>query len=404
MPSIRVLRQSYGLTLVELALRSGIPARTLGEIEYGFQELDPNNRARLAHVFGVRPDLLAAARPAPPAHSISLHHATALVFALTSALLLTPLITNRQLPSAALTWGSAARYEVRAIPVQQGGPPAPRWLPERTNGRGAALPSVAPSRTSVSPSPTATPTATSAPTPEPTSPPPTAKPALPEPTSAPPPLEPPPELATAALAAEPPPPELATAAPAAEPPPPLAVAEPTIEAPTPEPPAPPAVTQMPDQPEPPPAFSLEADGPHGCPLIVNQGRIVITQGYGVGSHAPAATWGALDLGVDGNGDGFAEPGATEGVTIVATHGGVAHVFPNSWPGGNFILVENAQAGWSTAYAHLGSIAVGDGQTVLAGTPIGSVGSTGMATGPHLHYEVRHGGINLDPSPLIGCGS
>jgi murein DD-endopeptidase MepM/ murein hydrolase activator NlpD len=138
-------------------------------------------------------------------------------------------------------------------------------------------------------------------------------------------------------------------------------------------------------------------------LIVHQGRIVVMQGYGEGTHAPAETWGALDLGVDGDGDGVADPGATEGIPIVATHDGIAHVFAESWPGGNFILLENAQAGWSTAYAHLGSIAVNDGQAVRAGTLLGSVGSTGWATAPHLHYEVRRGSVNLDPSPFLACG-
>ena len=128
----------------------------------------------------------------------------------------------------------------------------------------------------------------------------------------------------------------------------------------------------------------------------------MTQGYGEGTHAPAASWGAVDLAIDGDGDGEADPAATDGVTIVATHDGVAHVYPNSWPGGNFVLLEHAQSGWSSGYAHLASFAVADGQAVVAGTPLGVVGSTGMSTGPHLHYEVRYGGMNLDPSGLIEC--
>jgi murein DD-endopeptidase MepM/ murein hydrolase activator NlpD len=162
-----------------------------------------------------------------------------------------------------------------------------------------------------------------------------------------------------------------------------------------------SATASPAPPTPTPAFRLEADGPHGCPLVAN-GWIIITQGYGEGTHAPAATWGALDLGVDGDGDGAADPWATDGQLVVATHAGVARVYPMSWPGGNFVLVEDAQSGWSTAYAHLAIIDVADGQFVEAGTMLGTVGSTGQATGPHLHYEVRYGGVNLDPSGLVTC--
>jgi murein DD-endopeptidase MepM/ murein hydrolase activator NlpD len=146
---------------------------------------------------------------------------------------------------------------------------------------------------------------------------------------------------------------------------------------------------------------MEADGPHGCPLLTG-GWIITTQGYGEGTHAPAATMGALDLAVDGDGDGVADPAATDGQLVVATHAGVARVYPMSWPGGNFVLVEDAQSGWSTAYAHLAFIDVADGQFVEAGMPIGVVGSTGQASGPHLHYEVRYGGVNLDPVGLVTC--
>ena len=130
---------------------------------------------------------------------------------------------------------------------------------------------------------------------------------------------------------------------------------------------------------------------------------MITQGYDEGTHAPASIWGAIDLGIDTDGDGVAEPDATRGVTILATHGGVAHVFPESWPGGNFVRVTDEQSGWSTAYAHLDTIAVADGQQLPDGATLGTVGSTGYATGPHLHYEVWRGNTNIDPTGLIGCG-
>jgi murein DD-endopeptidase MepM/ murein hydrolase activator NlpD len=151
-----------------------------------------------------------------------------------------------------------------------------------------------------------------------------------------------------------------------------------------------------------PAFTLGADGPHGCPLAPNAGHVVITQGYGEGTHAPGPLWGALDLAIDGDGDGNADPEATRGVAVVATHGGNAHVFLDSWPGGNYVRVEDADSGWSTAYAHLDTVAVADGQRLADGATLGTVGSTGFASGPHLHYEVWRAAEHIDPAGLLTC--
>jgi murein DD-endopeptidase MepM/ murein hydrolase activator NlpD len=155
-------------------------------------------------------------------------------------------------------------------------------------------------------------------------------------------------------------------------------------------------------PSPTPQFTLAADGPHGCPLSAPTGQVVITQGYNEGTHTPTNVWGAVDLAIDGDGDGNAEPETTQGMAISATTGGVAHVYLGSWPGGNYVRIVDEQTGWSTAYAHLDSVAVADGQTIGAGALVGTVGSTGMASGPHLHYEVWHGGVNVDPTELIEC--
>lgn len=57
---------------------------------------------------------------------------------------------------------------------------------------------------------------------------------------------------------------------------------------------------------------------------------------------------------------------------------------------------------SAAYAHLAAVAVADGQALAAGTPLGSAGATGYATGPHLHYEVWRKGRNVDPSEWLAC--
>jgi transcriptional regulator with XRE-family HTH domain len=69
--NIRALRISHGLSLIELALLSDIPARTLAEIEYGLQQLDYESRLRLARTFDLPPEQLWAGcgRPAAPAGS-----------------------------------------------------------------------------------------------------------------------------------------------------------------------------------------------------------------------------------------------------------------------------------------------------------------------------------------------
>jgi murein DD-endopeptidase MepM/ murein hydrolase activator NlpD len=63
--------------------------------------------------------------------------------------------------------------------------------------------------------------------------------------------------------------------------------------------------------------------------------------------------------------------------------------------GNVIIVEHS-GGVTTVYAHLSKIGVSRGDRVETGEAIGAVGSTGLSTGPHLHFEVRVGGVPKDP--------
>jgi murein DD-endopeptidase MepM/ murein hydrolase activator NlpD len=66
--------------------------------------------------------------------------------------------------------------------------------------------------------------------------------------------------------------------------------------------------------------------------------------------------------------------------------------------GNSVVVEHLPGVYSLYY-HLDSIAVSEGQILKAGDSIGKSGVTGLATGPHLHWEIRVAGENTDPDAL-----
>lgn len=59
--------------------------------------------------------------------------------------------------------------------------------------------------------------------------------------------------------------------------------------------------------------------------------------------------------------------------------------------GKYVVVDHG-GGWTTYYAHLNSFSVSVGQTVSRGSKLGTVGSSGGSTGPHLHYEQRLNGV------------
>ncbi|MFJ2991455.1 M23 family metallopeptidase [Pandoraea sp. NPDC087047] len=69
--------------------------------------------------------------------------------------------------------------------------------------------------------------------------------------------------------------------------------------------------------------------------------------------------------------------------------------------GRYVTISHPY-GSDTIYAHLSATTPGlrVGDTVSAGERIGSVGMTGTATGPHLHFELRRQGVAVDPTPLL----
>lgn len=88
-------------------------------------------------------------------------------------------------------------------------------------------------------------------------------------------------------------------------------------------------------------------------------------------------------------------GVGYGVPIQAADNGL--VIESGWVGGygNTVILDHG-GGWTTLYAHASSLNVSAGQTVRRGQTVSFVGSTGMSTGPHLHFEVRYMGNPVDP--------
>jgi murein DD-endopeptidase MepM/ murein hydrolase activator NlpD len=71
--------------------------------------------------------------------------------------------------------------------------------------------------------------------------------------------------------------------------------------------------------------------------------------------------------------------------VVASWGGTVSVKYARKGYGNYVIISHGD-GWSTLYAHLDEVQVGDGQRVEMGRPIGTVGKSGRQRNPHLHYE------------------
>ena len=113
---------------------------------------------------------------------------------------------------------------------------------------------------------------------------------------------------------------------------------------------------------------------------------LVTSTYGYRIH-PISGDNKFHAGIDvGAGSGTPIVAAAEGDVATATYN-------DSY--GNYVLV-NHGGGTATLYAHMSSMAVSVGQHVTQGQVIGYVGSTGWATGPHLHFEIRVGGSTVDP--------
>ena len=92
--------------------------------------------------------------------------------------------------------------------------------------------------------------------------------------------------------------------------------------------------------------------------------------------------------------------APTGSRVLASAEGVVTATGRNGGYGNFVEIRHPN-GLRTFYAHLSRIETRVGTEVFAGQTVGRVGSTGYSTGPHLHFEVRRDGVQIDPLQFIG---
>ncbi|HVM20352.1 MAG TPA: peptidoglycan DD-metalloendopeptidase family protein [Egibacteraceae bacterium] len=120
----------------------------------------------------------------------------------------------------------------------------------------------------------------------------------------------------------------------------------------------------------------------------------VTSGFGPRVH-PVTGRRRLHAGID--------IGAPAGAPARAAAAGTV-TFAGAVSGYGTTVVVDHGGGVTTLYGHLSGLATAAGARVTAGSVVGRVGSTGLSTGPHLHFEVRRAGTPLDPATwLRGAG-
>ncbi|MET7405228.1 M23 family metallopeptidase [Streptomyces parvulus] len=140
-----------------------------------------------------------------------------------------------------------------------------------------------------------------------------------------------------------------------------------------------------------------AGGAAGALLTAPVSPLTVTSPYGSREH-PLTGVTKLHTGVD-----FAAP---QGAQVVAARRGRVVFAAHTRAYGNRVVVDHGTIQGKrleTTYSHLSVLESAVGQSVEAGTPIGRVGSTGLSTGPHLHFEVVLDGYYTDPGPWLVRG-
>lgn len=115
----------------------------------------------------------------------------------------------------------------------------------------------------------------------------------------------------------------------------------------------------------------------------------ITSNYGMRRH-PILGYVRMHSGIDFGG-GYGAP-------IYAVSDGTVTMAGRRGAYGNYVRISHG-GGLGSGYGHMSRIAVAPGQRVRAGQLIGTIGSTGLSTGPHLHYELYRNGQTVNPNSV-----
>ncbi len=126
----------------------------------------------------------------------------------------------------------------------------------------------------------------------------------------------------------------------------------------------------------------------GFRIPLPEGKLTSSYGW---RHSPIDGHDRMHQGVDLS--------APLGTPVMAARDGVVVTVGNDPSLGLRIIIDH-DGGLRTIYGHLESASVVLNQSVRSGTIIGAVGSTGLSTGPHLHFEIRLSGKTRDPSAYI----
>jgi murein DD-endopeptidase MepM/ murein hydrolase activator NlpD len=140
-------------------------------------------------------------------------------------------------------------------------------------------------------------------------------------------------------------------------------------------------------------LAKQPNPPQGSGEMVRPGLGVVTSPYGPRFH-PILHYVKIHTGID-----FA---AADGIAYAADDGVVLLTEFNT-AYGNMTVIDHGTVGGlriTTLYAHQAAVGVKPGDRVVKGQAIGVIGSTGYATGPHLHFEVRIDGEPIDPAPFL----